>query len=166
MQLYILVPKSLSLSLSLSLSHTHTHTHTHTYTHAQTGESSNVELTNLEKCLSVIIESLKQQNPQLVKAVEDLVAELCRITLLWDEMWLAALMQRQGEVHRYILQHKKIIILHVLYKGSPHTSQIIHLLLYPSLWLLVPGLCSQFLPLFPIECIQPAFNDSSGQQFL
>ena len=60
-----------------------------------------MELTNLEKCLSVIIESLKQQNAQLVKAVEDLVAELCRITLLWDEMWLAALMQRQGEVHRY-----------------------------------------------------------------
>ena len=78
---------NLSLSLSTSL--------------PPTGESSNVELTNLEKCLSVIIESLKQQNPQLVKAVEDLVAELCRITLLWDEMWLAALMQRQGEVHRY-----------------------------------------------------------------
>ena len=59
-----------------------------------------MELTNLEKCLSVIIESLKQQNPELVKAVEDLVSELCRITLLWDEMWLASLMQRQGEVHR------------------------------------------------------------------
>lgn len=64
------------------------------------GEASPVELSNLEKCLSDIIDSLKQQNSQLVKAVEDLVSELCRITLLWDEMWLAALMQRQGEVHR------------------------------------------------------------------
>ena len=65
-----------------------------------TGEASPVELSNLEKCLSDIIDSLKLQNAQLVKAVEDLVSELCRITLLWDEMWLAALMQRQGEVHR------------------------------------------------------------------
>ena len=64
------------------------------------GESNPVELTNLEKSLSVIIDSLKQQNAGLVKDVEDLVSELCRITLLWDEMWLAALMQRQGEVHR------------------------------------------------------------------
>ena len=40
----------------------------------------------------------------MVKAVRDLVSELCRITLLWDEMWLAALIQRQGEVHRRLLQ--------------------------------------------------------------
>ena len=32
------------------------------------------------------------------------MSELCRITLLWDEMWLAALLQRQGEVHRRLLQ--------------------------------------------------------------
>ena len=67
------------------------------------GEALGAEQTNLEKSLSVIIDSLRQQNPVLVKDVEDLVSELCRITLLWDEMWLAALMQRQGEVHRYIL---------------------------------------------------------------
>ena len=65
-------------------------------------EASPVELTNLEKSLSIIIDSLKQQNAGLVKDVEDLVSELCRITLLWDEMWLAALMQRQGEVHRWV----------------------------------------------------------------
>jgi len=47
---------------------------------------------------------LTQKNPQLLKAVRDLVAELSRITLLWDEMWLASLMQRQGEVHRRLLQ--------------------------------------------------------------
>lgn len=64
------------------------------------GENSAVEMTNLEKSLSIIIDSLKQQNATLVKSVQDLVAELCRITLLWDEMWLAALTQRQGEVHR------------------------------------------------------------------
>ena len=30
-------------------------------------------------------------------------------------------------------------------RGSPHTSQNSHLLLHPSLWLLVPGLSSHFL---------------------
>ena len=48
-------------------------------------------------------------------------------------------------------------------KGSPHTSQISHLIVYPSLWLLVPGLSSQYLSLFPI---QVAFDVSSGQQYL
>ena len=43
----------------------------------------------------------------------------------------------------------------ILYRGSLHTSQISHLLPYPSLWLLVPGLTSQFSPLF---LIQHAFN--------
>lgn len=68
------------------------------------GESSPVELSSIEICLTTIVDSLTQCNPQLVKSVRDLVAELCRITLLWDEMWLAALMQRQGEVHRRLLQ--------------------------------------------------------------
>ena len=50
----------------------------------------------------VILDSLVQHNPALVTEVRNLVAELCRVTLLWDEMWLAALMQRQGEVHRWV----------------------------------------------------------------
>ena len=36
----------------------------------------------------------------------------------------------------------------VVARGSLHTSQISHLLLYPSLWLLVPGLSSQFCHYF------------------
>lgn len=82
-------------------------------------ETSPVELTNLEKSLSVIIDSLKQQNATLVKAVQDLVSELCRITLLWDEMWLAALMQRQGEVHRcvcHLALEKSFVFISTIYK--------------------------------------------------
>lgn len=67
---------------------------------SDTAEVSAVELSSLEKCLTIIVDSLSQKSPAMVKAVRDLVSELCRITLLWDEMWLAALMQRQGEVHR------------------------------------------------------------------
>ena len=36
----------------------------------------------------------------------------------------------------------------LIVKGSLRTSQISHLLLYPSLWLLVPGLSSQFCHYF------------------
>ena len=50
----------------------------------------------------------------------------------------------------------------LLVRGSPHTSQISHLLLYLSLWPLVPGLSSQFLPLFPIQL---AIEVSVGQQY-
>ena len=49
------------------------------------------------------------------------------------------------------------------FRGSLHASPISHLLLYPSLWLLVPGSSSQFLPLFPL---QSAFEISTGQYYL
>ena len=42
-------------------------------------------------------------------------------------------------------------------RGPPHTSQISLLLLYPSLWLLVPGPSSQFLHY--ILYVQPAFRN-------
>ena len=40
----------------------------------------------------------------------------------------------------------------------PYTLAKLAISLYPSLWLLVPGLSSQYLPLFPI---QPALNVSN-----
>ena len=42
----------------------------------------------------------------------------------------------------YIYSRYFITINSDIARGSPHTSQISHLLLYPSLWLLVPGLSS------------------------
>ena len=57
-----------------------------------------------------------------------------------------------------VLCTHRLMQIHV--RGSLRTS---HLLLYPSLWLLIPRLSSQFLPLFPI---QPAFNVNSGRQDL
>ena len=49
---------------------------------------------------------------------------------------------------------------HVQVRGSLHTSQISHLLLYPPLWLLVTGLSSQ---LFAIISFTTCFNISSDQ---
>ena len=57
-----------------------------------------------------------------------------------------------------------VLEIHVAYcmcsRGSLTTS---HLLLYPSLWLLLSGLSSQFLPLLSI---QPAFIVNSDWQYL
>ena len=58
---------------------------------------------------------------------------------------------------------RELLLLQYNYRGSLLTSQISHLLLYPSLWLLFPGLSSQFLPLFPL---QPAFKIGIGQYYL
>ena len=80
------------------------HKFIHTCSPLDMTETLASELSSLDRCLAVIVDSLTQKNPVMVKAVRDLVSELCRITLLWDEMWLAALMQRQGEVHRRLLQ--------------------------------------------------------------
>ena len=59
--------------------------------------------------------------------------------------------------------HVHVPHMHSIYRGYLHTSQFSYLLLQPSLWLLVSGLSSQFLLSFPI---QPAFNVSSGWQYL
>ena len=48
----------------------------------------------------MIVDSLTAISPSLVREVHTLITELCRVTLLWEEMWLATLMQRQGELYR------------------------------------------------------------------
>ena len=53
--------------------------------------------------------------------------------------------------HVFYIWQTSVAYMHDTLRDSLHTSQISHLLLYPSLWLLVPGLSSQFLPLSPIQ---------------
>ena len=47
-----------------------------------------------------------------------------------------------------------------VFRGSLHTSQISHFLLYPSLWLIVSGLNSHFCHCSPL---QTSFKISTGQ---
>ena len=61
-----------------------------------------------------------------------------------------------GLIHASTCTVYMYVYMYMYFRGSLHTSQISHLLLYPSLWLLVPRLSSQFFR------IQPAFNASSG----
>ena len=78
-------------------------------------------------------------------------------------IWLGV----QGTPHRsysYIYSHEWLYASHPLdtyCRGSLHTSQISHLLLYPSLWLLVPGLSSHFV----IVSFTTFFKANTGQQY-
>lgn len=58
------------------------------------------ELTTLQGCFKVILESVSGHSPQLVVDVQRFVQELKRIRLLWEELWLGALAHRQPDVSR------------------------------------------------------------------
>ncbi|CAB1447955.1 unnamed protein product [Pleuronectes platessa] len=58
----------------------------------------------MQDCYSKIVEKLSFANPTMVLQVQQLVAELRRVTLLWDELWLGVLQQQHMHVLRRIQQ--------------------------------------------------------------
>ncbi|XP_069381042.1 serine/threonine-protein kinase SMG1 isoform X1 [Paralichthys olivaceus] len=58
----------------------------------------------MQDCYSKIVEKLSLANPTMVVQVQQLVAELRRVTLLWDELWLGVLQQQHMHVLRRIQQ--------------------------------------------------------------
>ncbi|XP_029431896.1 serine/threonine-protein kinase SMG1 isoform X1 [Rhinatrema bivittatum] len=54
----------------------------------------------MQDCYSKIVEKLSSANPTMVLQVQMLVAELRRVTVLWDELWLGVLLQQ----HMYVLR--------------------------------------------------------------
>ncbi|XP_013880332.1 serine/threonine-protein kinase SMG1 isoform X3 [Austrofundulus limnaeus] len=59
----------------------------------------------MQDCYSKIVEKLSVANPTMVLQVQQLVGELRRVTLLWDELWLGVLQQQQHmHVQRRIQQ--------------------------------------------------------------
>ncbi|XP_063286393.1 serine/threonine-protein kinase SMG1 isoform X2 [Pelobates fuscus] len=71
-------------------------------------ESNREELKNglnedqamMQDCYSKIVDKLSSANPTMVLQVQMLVAELRRVTVLWDELWLGVLLQQ----HMYVLR--------------------------------------------------------------
>ncbi|PIO39086.1 hypothetical protein AB205_0040290 [Aquarana catesbeiana] len=71
-------------------------------------ESNREELKNIpnedqammQDCYSKIVDKLSCANPTMVLQVQMLVAELRRVTVLWDELWLGVLLQQ----HMYVLR--------------------------------------------------------------
>ncbi|KAM9843156.1 serine/threonine-protein kinase SMG1 [Aulostomus maculatus] len=58
----------------------------------------------MQDCYSKIVEKLSVANPTMVLQVQQLVGELRRVTLLWDELWLGVLQQQHMHVLRRIQQ--------------------------------------------------------------
>ncbi|XP_052059400.1 serine/threonine-protein kinase SMG1-like isoform X1 [Mytilus californianus] len=58
----------------------------------------------LQGCLMSIVEILSYNNPKMISEVKQLVQELRRITLLWDELWLGTLNQQHQDVTRKLQQ--------------------------------------------------------------
>jgi len=49
--------------------------------------------TDVGSSFQQLVDSLAALNPQLISEVKLMVRELCRITVLWDELWLGSLNQ-------------------------------------------------------------------------
>ncbi|KAG9477052.1 hypothetical protein GDO78_002442 [Eleutherodactylus coqui] len=60
----------------------------------------NEDQTMMQDCYSKIVEKLSSASPTMVLQVQMLVAELRRVTVLWDELWLGVLLQQ----HMYVLR--------------------------------------------------------------
>ncbi|XP_050541278.1 serine/threonine-protein kinase SMG1 [Daktulosphaira vitifoliae] len=58
----------------------------------------------LEDCFHSMVSTLSKQAGEMIAEVRVLVSELRRITLLWDELWLGTLTQRQADISRRISQ--------------------------------------------------------------
>ncbi|VVC40721.1 Hypothetical protein CINCED_3A013789 [Cinara cedri] len=58
----------------------------------------------LEDCFHSMVNTLSKQAGEMISEVRILVSELRRITLLWDELWLGTLVQRQTDISRRINQ--------------------------------------------------------------
>ncbi|KAK7833348.1 hypothetical protein U0070_017347 [Myodes glareolus] len=67
----------------------------------------------MQDCYSKIVDKLSSANPTMVLQVQMLVAELRRVTVLWDELWLGVLLQQHMYVLRRIqqLEDEKIAIM-------------------------------------------------------
>ena len=55
---------------------------------------------------SAIKQSLSQHSPELVEQVHEMISQLKRITVLWDEAWLSMLAHKQADITRRIQRLK------------------------------------------------------------
>ncbi|XP_046606357.1 serine/threonine-protein kinase SMG1 isoform X1 [Neodiprion virginianus] len=58
----------------------------------------------LNSCFMPMVDCLSKKIPDTINQVQVLVKELRRITLLWDELWLATLVQHHAEITRRFAQ--------------------------------------------------------------
>ncbi|GFQ70201.1 hypothetical protein TNCT_391641 [Trichonephila clavata] len=54
----------------------------------------------MQNCFTALVETLGSQDERTISEAKNLIHELHRITLLWDELWLGTLNMHQSEVNR------------------------------------------------------------------
>ncbi|XP_054706809.1 serine/threonine-protein kinase SMG1-like [Uloborus diversus] len=63
----------------------------------------------MQNCFAALVETLCNQDERTISEAKNLIHELHRITLLWDELWLGTLNMHQTEVNRRFLNLEKEI---------------------------------------------------------
>lgn len=56
----------------------------------------------MQNCFTALVETLGSQDERTISEAKNLIHELHRITLLWDELWLGTLNLHQSEVNRWV----------------------------------------------------------------
>ncbi|XP_055937546.1 serine/threonine-protein kinase SMG1-like isoform X2 [Argiope bruennichi] len=63
----------------------------------------------MQNCFTALVETLGSQDERTISEAKNLIHELHRITLLWDELWLGTMNMHQSEVNRRFLNLEKEI---------------------------------------------------------
>jgi PI-3-kinase-related kinase SMG-1 len=72
------------------------------------GDTPREETTvNAHQNLSKIVQSISAHSPVLVDQIKEMIMELKRITVLWEEQWIDGLMQRTADVNRRLQRLKE-----------------------------------------------------------
>ena len=56
----------------------------------------------MQNCFMALVETLSQQNSELISQAKTFVHELKRITILWDELWIGTLLGHLNEMKRQV----------------------------------------------------------------
>ncbi|KAB1263179.1 Serine/threonine-protein kinase SMG1 [Camelus dromedarius] len=78
----------------------------------------------MQDCYSKIVDKLSSANPTMVLQVQMLVAELRRVTVLWDELWLGVLLQQHIEEKIAIMREKHTALMKPIVFALEHVRSI------------------------------------------
>uniref|UniRef100_T1KSW0 non-specific serine/threonine protein kinase n=2 Tax=Tetranychus urticae TaxID=32264 RepID=T1KSW0_TETUR len=56
----------------------------------------------MQNCFAALVDTLGQQNPELISQTKTFIHELRRIIILWDELWIGTLMGHLGEMKKQV----------------------------------------------------------------
>ncbi|XP_035229827.1 serine/threonine-protein kinase SMG1-like, partial [Stegodyphus dumicola] len=96
----------------------------------------------MQNCFHALVETLGSQDERTISEAKNLIHELHRITLLWDELWLGTLNMHQSEVNRRFSNLEKEIckVMNNTYLSKEEKKEIVkekhNVYVKPTLFLL------------------------------